>query len=142
PALVVLVSDPHMLFAHTVRYFTGGHLAYWQHSTAPKAMSPAAKILVAEDVWFAGSGLLAAMLALAAAWSIARHDWRRLRHWPIPFLASIVALAAIGGFAPSPAFPQYYEPPVPFLIMLFLLLYAQIEPHSRFWFDPLVGTAA
>ena len=142
PALVVFLSDPHTLFAHTVRYFTTGHRTYWQHSTDPKAMSMAAKILVAEDVWFAQSGLLASILVGATVWVLGRQDWRTLRWWPIPFVASLVALAAVGSFAPTPAFPQYYEPPVPFLIMLFLLLRRQLEPRFRAWVQPLVGTAA
>ncbi len=142
PALIALLSDPHMLFAHTIRYFTAGHVAYWEHSTAPKAMSAAAKILVAEDVWFAGSGLLASMLVGVSAWVVARQDLGRLGWWPIPLVGSLVALAAVGSFAPTPAFPQYYEPPVPFLIMLFVLLRRQLEPQFRTWVEPPVGVAA
>lgn len=141
PALVPLVSDPHMLFAHTVRYFTVAHYLYWEHSTAPKAMSLAARMLVAEDVWFGEAGLLAALLAGTAAWALARQDWRRLGWWPIPLVAGIVALAALLSFAPTPAFPQYYEPPVPFLIMLFLLLHRRLEPSARAWFEALTGAA-
>ncbi len=141
PALVPLVSDPHMLFAHTVRYFTVGHYLYWQHSTAPKAMSLVARMLVAQDVWFAESGLLAALLVGTAVWALARQDWRRLGWWPIPLVAGIVLLAALLSFAPTPAFPQYYEPPLPFLIMLFLLVHRQIEPQARRWLQPLTGAA-
>lgn len=142
PALVPLVSDPHMLFAHTVRYFTVGHYLYWEHSTAPKAMSLVARMLVAEDVWFAESGLLAALLAGTAAWVVGRQDWRRLGWWPIPLVAGIVVLSALLSFVPTPAFPQYYEPPVPFTIMLFLLLHRQIESSARAWLEALTGVAA
>ncbi len=141
PALVPLVSDPHMLFAHTVRYFTVGHYLYWQHSTAPKAMSLVARMLVAEDVWFGESGLLAGILVGTAMWALARQDWRRLGWWPIPLVAGIVVLAALLSFVPTPAFPQYYEPPIPFLIMLFLLVHRQIESQARNWFQPPIGAA-
>ena len=141
PALVPLVSDPHMLFAHTVRYFTVGHYLYWEHSTAPKAMSLVARMLVAEDVWFGELGLLAGLLVGTAVWALARQDGNRLAWWPIPLVAGIVLLSALLSFAPTPAFPQYYEPPIPFLIMLFLLLHRQIEPSTRAWFEALTGAA-
>ncbi len=141
PALVVLASDPHGLFAHTVRYFTAGHLAYWQHTTEPKAMSLAAKTLVADDIWFARSGLLALLLAGASMGVLARRDARQLLWWPIPLAGALVVLAAIGSFAPTPAFPQYYEPPLPFLILLILLVHRRLDAEARGWLRPVTGTA-
>lgn len=141
PGLLPLISSPQTLYAHTVTYFTGGHLAYWQHSTAPKAMSAAAKMLVADGVWFAGSGLLAAVLAGTCAWTLAQSGWRRLASWPILLLVGITALAAITSFVPTPAFPQYYEPPIPFLLILALLCYRQFDEPARRRLQPLIGTA-
>lgn len=142
PALVVLASDPQMLLAHTVRYFTAGHLAYWEHSAAPKAISVAAKVQIAQDVWLSGSGLLAGMLAGGFAWIVACRDVARLRWWPIPFLVATIGIGALLSFAPSPAFPQYYEPPVPFLILLFILLHRQLGEEARLRARPWLGTAA
>ncbi|WP_340314126.1 hypothetical protein [Rhizorhabdus argentea] len=141
PGLVPLISGPQTLYAHTVSYFTGGHLAYWQHSTAPKAMSAAAKMLVADGIWFAGSGLLAAMLAGTCGWTLAQSGWRRLTDWPILLVAAITALAAIMSFVPSPAFPQYYEPPVPFMLILALLCYRQLDVPAQRRMQSLIGTA-
>ena len=141
PGLVPLIGGPQTLYAHTVSYFTGGHLAYWQHSTAPKAMSAAAKMLVADGVWFAGSGLLAGVLAGTFALTVAQSGWRRLASWPILLVAGITILAAILSFAPTPAFPQYYEPPVPFLLVLALLCYRQLGEPAQRRMQPLIAMA-
>ncbi|WP_157218512.1 glycosyltransferase family 39 protein [Flavisphingomonas formosensis] len=131
PGFIVLFSDPAGLYAHTVRYFTGGHLAYWQQSTDPKAMSLAAKMLVAEGVWFAGGGLLTTVLVVSVGLILRRTNPAAMRWWPIPFVALIALFAAAGSFAPTPAFPQYYEPPLPFAILLFILMFRQLDESGR-----------
>jgi hypothetical protein len=144
PAIVVLATGPEMLLAHTLRYFTDAHYAYWQHSDAPKAMSFAAKVLVAQDVWLSGSGLLAGLLVVGAAILF----WRQ-RGSTEPWVAvtMTVALAilfgAIGAFAPAPAFPQYYEPPLPFALLLFMLIYRWLSHTAREALDMVgYGSAA
>lgn len=141
PALLVLISDPSGLFAHTVRYFSHGHLVYWQASTAPKAMSIPDKILVAEGVWLAGSGLFALLLAGAFAWTLtARAGVAALGWWPILLATSLAAFGAVGAFVPTPAFPQYYAPPLPFLILLFILIYRRLDVEARGWMLAVLGS--
>jgi hypothetical protein len=140
PVLVVLVSGPVGLYEHTVGYFLGGHRAFWQHSTDPKAMSVAAKMLLAEDVWLGSGGLLAALLAGVTGLLLARNDARRLLEWPIVMVAALVACGAIVAFAPTPAFEQYYEPPMPFVVLLFVLLFARLDPALRHRLWPLLAT--
>lgn len=142
PGILMFASDPYGMFAHTVRYFTGGHLAYWQHSTEPKAMSLSEKWLVAENVWLSGSGLLAALLVGIFGWNVAQKGWRSLCRWPILLAAALAAMAAVGAFAPTPAFPQYYEPPVPFLILLFILLYSELDTPTRARLLPVLVTVS
>ncbi len=139
PILVVFASDPQMLLAHTIRYFTGGHYAYWVHSTAPKAMSIADKLSVAEGVWLSGSSVLAGLLVGTFAWIVGRRDAASLRSWPIVLMVSIIVIGAILSFTPTPAFPQYYEPPVPFLILLSILLYGRLGAETRSRLSPLLG---
>ncbi|WP_313041202.1 glycosyltransferase family 39 protein [Sphingobium yanoikuyae] len=141
PALVVLISDPYGLFAHTVRYFSHGHLAYWEQATAAKAMSFPEKIMVAEGVWLAGSGLLALILAGVFAGTLVRRAGAAaLAWWPIPLAAALAAFGALGAFVPTPAFPQYYEPPVPFFILLFILLYRRLDAEARHWMAAVLGS--
>lgn len=140
PVLVPLLSDPAALYDHTVGYFTTGHLAYWQSSDAPKAMSFVAKFLVAESVWFGGSGLLAAVLVGVSGIVLARRNPARLSWWPILLVLALAACAAIVSFTPTPAFPQYYEPPIPFLIVLFFLVYRQLDEPARSKMKPLLAT--
>lgn len=144
PAIVVLATGPEMLLAHTLRYFTDAHYAYWQHSDAPKAMSFAAKVLVAQDVWLSGSGLLAGLLVMSAAILFWRH--RRNNEAGVAVMLTVVLailFGAVGSFAPAPAFPQYYEPPVPFALLLFMLLYRSLNPAAREVLDTLgTGSAA
>ena len=139
PILVVFASDPQMLLAHTIRYFTGGHYAYWVHSTAPKAMSVADKLSVAEGVWLSGSSVLAGVLVGTFAWIVGRRDAASLRWWPVALVAAIIVIGAILSFTPTPAFPQYYEPPVPFLILLSILLYGRLGAETRSRLSPLLG---
>ncbi|WP_019833193.1 glycosyltransferase family 39 protein [Sphingomonas sp. PR090111-T3T-6A] len=139
PILVVGASDPQMLLAHTVRYFTGGHLAYWEHSTEPKIMSFRDKLALAGSVWLLSSGLLSSVLALGFAWLVGRRDPARLRRWPILFLIAIIGIAALLSFVPTPAFPQYYEPPVPFVLLLAIMLYGEVEEPTRRRLWPLMA---
>lgn len=138
PILIVGASDPQMLLAHTVRYFTGGHLAYWEHSTAPKVMSLGEKLALAGSVWLLSSGLLSSVLALSFAWIIRRHDPTRLFRWPVLFLIAIIGIAALLSFVPTPAFPQYYEPPVPFVLLLAIMLYGEMDEPVRHRLRPLL----
>jgi hypothetical protein len=142
PVLVVLLSGPMELYEHTVRYFTGGHLAYWERSTQPKAISIASKLLVAEDVWLSGSGLLANLLIGVSGLLLFRSDRKALRQWQVMLVVALVACAALGSFLPTPAFPQYYEPPVPFLVLLFILIYARLDEEARRLMIPLLATTA
>lgn len=142
PALVVIATGPGMLYAHTVRYFTAGHLAFWQHSTGPKAMTPVAKAAIASDVWLAGSGLLGAVLVGTCAWTLTRRGGNVLRLWPIALVATLTLFGMAGSFAPTPAFPQYYEPPIPFLIVLFILLHGELGRFDRASLRPMFLTIA
>lgn len=141
PALIVLVSDPVGLFTHTVRYFTEAHLAYWENSAAPKAMSVPMKMAVAESVWLGGGGVLIALLIAIATLTL-RGNMAALRWWPLPFVAALAACGAAGAFAPTPAFPQYYEPPVPFVILLFMLIYRQLDASRRGIMQPVLNATA
>jgi hypothetical protein len=105
-------------------------------------MSFAAKLSIAGRVWFLSSGLLSGVLAVAFAWIVGRRNPARLLRWPILLVVATIVLAALLSFAPTPAFPQYYEPPVPFLILLAIMLYGEIEEPLRRRLWPLTAGVA
>ncbi|HVF93149.1 MAG TPA: hypothetical protein VM900_02430 [Sphingomonas sp.] len=132
PALPDLLHDPAGAYLHTVRYFLGPHRAYWQQATAPKAMSIADKILTAEQVWLAGGGLLASLLAGALGWLGRPVASRRFApDWRLALLAGTAATFAVMSFAPTPAFPQYYLPPIPFVVMFVVVAYGRLDEAAR-----------
>lgn len=142
PVFILLATEPATLIAHTIRYFTVGHLTYWQHATESKAMTIAAKTAVAYGVWFAESGLLTIVLVGTSVLSLVRSGVDGLRWWPVPLAAALALLAGLVAFAPTPAFPQYYEPALPFLIILFILLQRLLDASVRRGMRPLLDMVA
>ncbi|RJF93653.1 hypothetical protein [Sphingomonas cavernae] len=136
PTLVYFVSDPQSLFAHTVSYFTGPHQSYWQTLDVPKVMSLAGKVQLAEQIWFSGATLLAAVAAgitLALAGFAARGgDWSLpAMSWPIRMVLGLILFGALVSFVPTPAFAQYYAPPIIFLTVLALLGFGLLDDWRR-----------
>ncbi|MHC9418884.1 glycosyltransferase family 39 protein [Sphingomonas citri] len=132
PLLVYLAREPEGLLAHTIRYFTGPHRAYWQQSTEPKVMTLAGKIMVADQVWLGAGGALALLLIalfVAAAWPKQRE--RGVPAWPLVLCGALALSGAALSFLPTPAFPQYYLPPLPFVAAAVILAYAAVPAAVR-----------
>ncbi|WP_395327350.1 hypothetical protein [Novosphingobium sp. BL-8H] len=136
PVLLAMASDPQAFFAHTLRYFTQVQPAYWTVSTEPKVMSVAQKVLLGEDVWTANATLLTlagitVLAALPFVRSGAQAGIATLLSWPVVITAALAAMGFVMAFVPSPSFPQYFVPPIPFLLVLLLLLRARTAPIDR-----------
>lgn len=132
PLLVYLAREPEGLLAHTIRYFTGPHRAYWQQATEPKVMTLAGKIMVADQVWLGAGGALALLLIalfVAAAWRGQRE--RGAPAWPLVLCGALALSGAALSFLPTPAFPQYYLPPLPFVAAAVILAYAAVPVEAR-----------
>ena len=132
PILVLMVSAPEPFFAHTLRYFTQLQVAYWSHAPEPAVMSPAHKALLAEEIWGAGTSMLAlAGVAMLLALLTVRGGWREtgrvLRAWPMLLIGALIACGIIVSFVPKPSFPQYFVPPVSFVVVSLLLLRGAIS---------------
>lgn len=131
PVLAAMAREPDAFFAHTVRYFTQMQDAFWSRSTEPVVATLPQKVLLAEAIWTANSTMLAmaAILALPAL-AVASSGWRgglsTTLPWPALTLACLAACGFLVAFVPSPSFPQYFVPPVPFLILMVLALRARI----------------
>lgn len=147
PALYYLLSDPAGFVAHTVSYHRGPHVDYWLANSeldGTKILGWGSKFQVAHGLWLAGTTILIPltilfMLVLLGARSSGRTAFVT---WPILLVMALVALASLISFAPTPAFPQYYTPPIPFGIVLVALLYGRLDAAERSTARPFLQVAA
>ncbi|MFL0357252.1 ArnT family glycosyltransferase [Erythrobacter sp. GH1-10] len=123
PVLVHLALDPQGFLAHTLRYFTELQTAYWRDADVPQTVNPAEKVLLAELIWFRGTFMLAiAASAILTAKILLKSSWRSLLDWRLIVLSSLLIGGGVVAFVPTPSFPQYFVPPIPFLVLLFVVL--------------------
>jgi hypothetical protein len=128
PALAHFAYDPDGFLAHTLRYFTELQAAYWQGVDEPKNVALYKKVLLAERVWFAGTNILAIFaICLLGTLGMSREGTGFLKDWRIVLLTALSAGGFVIAFLPTPSFGQYFVPPVPFLILLFMVLAARLE---------------
>lgn len=147
PVLIAMASDPDAFFAHTIRYFTQLQPIYWDHSTEPKIVSVAQKVLLAEDIWTSNATLLALVGAVAlVALPLRRRGWRdgllTVWSWPVVLALALALMGVVISFVPSPSFPQYFVPPIPFLVLLVVLLRARTLGENRLAADALLLSLA
>jgi hypothetical protein len=148
PVLGYFWQDPEALLAHTLRYFTELHAAFYASTATPDhAMSLAQRVILAEQIWFSGASLLAlagtAMLLLIPALHGSKAAARQaLGHWPLLLAAALAACGCVVAFIPKPSFPQYFVPPVPFLLVAFLIAASLLKPAQRRAARPVVLTLA
>ncbi|AKQ41689.1 hypothetical protein CP97_06130 [Aurantiacibacter atlanticus] len=127
PSLLAFARDFEGMVAHTLRYFTELHSAFWVDSTEPKAVSFADKILLAEEIWLGGTTLLVIVGICVMAvrpFTLAglRGGMAHLLRWQVILMAALVLLGIVISFVPTPSFSQYFVPPIPFLLLAFLSL--------------------
>jgi hypothetical protein len=144
PVLWMAAPDLDGFVAHVLRYHRGPHIAYWLANPdldGPKVMTIGAKAQLAESIWFTGSPLLLLVTCLYGAFAGGlRPGGKPL--WPVWLAAGLAAGAAVVSFIPTPAFPQYYVAPIPFLIVLAALLFGRLDPRRRGLAAPLVYAVA
>ncbi|MBX7495804.1 glycosyltransferase family 39 protein [Qipengyuania sp. 6B39] len=131
PTLLHFVADPQSVLAHTIGYFTNLQAAYWSSADLPKVMDVKGKILMAESIWLANTSLLALVLAGSLLAMAAIERWQSLLDWRIVMLCALALCGVVVAFVPSPSFPQYFVPPLPFLLILVLVLSGLIDPRQR-----------
>ncbi|WP_159587189.1 hypothetical protein [Chelativorans xinjiangense] len=137
PILFYLVVDPARFLAHVVGYHTGPHVRYWQGGGEGAAVSLAEKFLLAYDIWLTSA--VAVSLVVAMTMAIAGVQWRLALGqpaWRLPFGSLIVIFAALAfsgflSFVPTPAFPQYFAPPLVCLPLTLAVLFAGLDPDAR-----------
>ncbi|MGK6321617.1 hypothetical protein ACMGDM_00880 [Sphingomonas sp. DT-51] len=136
PPLAYLLSDPSGFVTHVLGYHSGPHVAYWSANAdldGAKVLDLPGKLVLAAKVWLISpAGLVAAALALAAvaSWRLRDYGAARMR-WPHRLIVALLLGGVLVSFVPSPAFPQYYAPPVPFAIVLAVSLVARLQGRAR-----------
>lgn len=140
PILYNLLTEPAQFLAHIVGYHTGPHIAYWTDPAMLEeevARSMGAKLLLAFDIWLAGSVAvsLSALVALVIIFIRNGSDWDRpRRQWLFASLAVVTATAmsaAILSFLPVPGFPQYFAAPLVCLPLALALLFGGLTHGGR-----------
>ncbi|MDX3909590.1 MAG: glycosyltransferase family 39 protein [Sphingobium sp.] len=150
PVLFYFLRDPDGFLAHVMRYHRGPHIAYWEANPSldgPKVMTLAGKVKLAANVWLGGGGIVVVLAAIYGLWANRRPErgaavptGRPL--WPILLVAALAVGGALISFVPTPAFPQYYILPIPFVIALVALSYGRLPRLRRTRHAPwLMGIA-
>ena len=134
PSILYALSDMDGFVAHVFSAHRGPQLAYWAaHADPndPKVIGIADKLLMAHRLWLSGGTMLTLVLLLAlAATAVVRRQAFVLR-WPILLTASLAAIGAVISFVPTPAFQQYFTPPLPFAVVLAGLLFGALDTAGR-----------
>ncbi|MFB0612645.1 phospholipid carrier-dependent glycosyltransferase [Aurantiacibacter poecillastricola] len=149
PSFYFFAQDPANFLAHVVNFHGDAHVDYWTANgriEGPVAMSLREKAIVAQQVWLSGTTML--ILLLAIILGISRLIEARPRDeaetvkptWPLFMLGALVVGAALISFVPTPAFPQYYAPPIAFGLIFSAWAYGCITQASRITLRPLMAT--
>jgi len=150
PTLYYFASDPTGFLAHVVSFHQSAHVEFWTANGAdegPVALSFIGKMLLAQSVWLAGGTLLILLLALTLAITTlvpardAAEEEDAKHWWPVILTAGLVLGAGLVSFLPTPAFPQYYAPPIAFGLVLCALLYGRLSTAARTQVVPVMAAA-
>jgi hypothetical protein len=139
PTLYFLAAGPESFLTLVYSYHTGPHIAYWRANDDPAhpvSMSLSDKLQLAHLLWLSGSSAVVALLALGLALLRAREaggsgGLGRLLRWPSLLAIGLAILGAMVSFVPTPAFPQYFAPPLAFLFIFAALCYGSLSPSAR-----------
>lgn len=143
PTLAHMLSDPDAFFAHTLSYFMELHPAYWADADLPKAVGIKDKILLAERMWLGNTSLLALVIVgTMTALVTATKGVRALTDWKVIVVAGMALCGFVVSFVPTPSFDHYYVPPLPFLVLLILILAGKLAGEHRRAVTMLMASAA
>ncbi|MCT7376939.1 hypothetical protein [Chelativorans salis] len=147
PILFYLVSDPARFLAHVVGYHTGPHARYWQGGGEGAAVSLAEKVLLARDIWLSNAVAVSLVVVVAMVLTgsqlgiaLRRTDWL-LSSGPVIVVFAALASSVFLSFVPTPAFPQYFAPPLICLPLILALLFAGLDSNARKQVLPAVVAA-
>jgi hypothetical protein len=153
PILYYLATDPVRFLAHVVRYHAGPHAAHMRMpgiADDGAAISPAAKLMMAQDIWLS-AGVAVALVALVALGLVLWGGRPLMRSGPLAagvtrapilFVVAAAACAILFAFIPTPGFPQYFGPPLICIPLALALLFGELGPDRQRQFETVLLAAA
>ncbi|MDK1374232.1 MULTISPECIES: hypothetical protein [unclassified Sinorhizobium] len=150
PSIYYFLTHTDAFLFNTVEYFTGPHRAYWNEparASTVTGLSLRSRIIFAYQLWGTGASvvILVGLCYCFAALALSRDRsaaWRQLAVYPVPITLALTALGVLISFVVKPAFPQYYMPPIPFMILLLVCLLAAMTAEQRQHARPLIAALA
>jgi hypothetical protein len=151
PVLYYVATQPARFLAHVVGYHTGPHASYMRMpgiADDGAAISLAAKLLMAHDIWLSAGVAVALVVLVALLLAVLRRDARTdvaprlaLRD-PALFVLGAALCGILFAFIPTPGFPQYFALPLICLPLALALLYGGLAPSRQRSFDTVLLAAA
>lgn len=138
PTLAYFAADPDGFLAHVVRYHREAQIGYWSGEAGlaeQKVMSLPQKVRLAHGLWFLDAGmflpLTIAVLAIISAFDHGRADTSPGNRAALLLVCTLMAFGALVAFVPTPAFPQYFAPPIGFAVAAIVLLHGRLSAGGR-----------
>jgi hypothetical protein len=150
PVLYYLATDRQRFLAHVLGYHTGPHVQYMRMPGVADdgaAMSLAAKLVLAHDIWFA-AGVAVAMVALVGLLITSLREEtdvrtmaRRLSSGPMMVVFGALVFSVVFSFLPTPGFPQYFGPPLICIPLALAVVFASLGAEQRRQATPILLAA-
>ena len=150
PILYYLAREPALFLAHVTGYHLGPHAKYAQSAAAADegvAATFGAKLMLANEIWLTGAVAVSLVAVVALALTYRRDSaYLGSARWLVPSGRSMVLIGAlifclVLSFLPTPAFPQYFAPPLICLPIALALFYAALGPEARQNVQPAIVAA-
>jgi hypothetical protein len=140
PIIFYLITDRARFLSHVVGYHLGPHARYYLEGTTADenaVTTLAGKFVLAHELWLAGTiaVALAALVAVLGIWAADDQDNRERSPETQRGVGLLVAAAfcvsTVFSLIPTPAFPQYFAPPLICLPLGLIVLVAGLSPAGR-----------
>lgn len=140
PTIWAAVAEPAVFVDHVFFYHRGPHLAWALASSEPLVISMTDRLALGLSLWGSGSTLLLGVAIVAVGGQLLARGWRP--DWRIWLVVALVVAGAVVAFVPRPSFPQYFVPPLPFALVLLVLLAGAQSRSERAAMVPLFAAIA
>lgn len=140
PTIWAAVTDPAVFVDHVFYYHRGPHLAWALATSEPLVIDFRGRLNLGLGLWGSGSTLLLALGIVTIGSQLFWRGWRP--GWQTWLVAGLVAAGMLVALVPRPSFPQYFVPPLPFALVLLVMLAGAQRPAERAAMAPLfIGVA-
>lgn len=150
PTIYFFLEDPGNFIAHVVNFHGDAHVDYWTANPEGEeavVLGFRDKFILAQGIWLSGTTLLTLMLAAILAFAVIFRTGEERQDrigesrplWPLVLLAVLVAEGMLISFVPTPAFPQYYAPPIALGLMFCALAHGYLSAAAKAALQPVLA---